>query len=739
MKSLKLRAAARRSDMPASEQRKHMKTGASAVSATQPSRAEAALQYARLGFAVLPLHTARKGVCSCRDGATCSRPGKHPRLKGGVHGATSDPAQIEQLWQKYPSANVGIATGRKSGIIVLDIDPRNGGEETFRSLVDELGPLPATPSSRTGGDGRHYLFKSPDFDVGTDHGKRLGPGIDVQSDGAVIVAPPSRHVSGRRYRWIKNRDLASCKIRSLPPAWLARLSLSSPRAATDQTASSPLVVTPGARNDQLMRVAGKLRNTGLSDQALLQALVAENQRICVPPLDRQEVEKIAASVMRYPASSDSDEDRAEAIMNMVLDQHFAAGEHLVFAPDGQFWSFGGTHWSPLPQQSVNQTVLSVIQTGPRVKGHNTSSLIRQVTSLLSARQAINDDRLGFHSPPRPIINCANGELWIRPDGSVTLNPHTPGSYLRYCLSVPYDPKARSPKFDQALREIFSQSPDTEDLIRHWHEVTGYIIQPQRPIPLVVIGRGSGSNGKTALLQTTSQLLGPELMIAMKIEDLSGNRFAVGSLLGKRLLLDDDVKKGIRLPDGELKKLSEAKMVTGERKFGPTFSFVLQTTPVLLCNDPPSLMDISPGMLRRLMVIPFDRTFSEKEDDRTLFQGIWASELPGILNHAVAGLQRIIRRRWRFELPASVKRASRQWLTTANPLPAFLEECCEQQGNCRVQDLYDAYTDWAKRMGITIAQQQQTFRRNLENLGFAVKRGNRGNRVLGLRLKARTGR
>jgi len=143
-----------------------------------------------------------------------------------------------------------------------------------------------------------------------------------------------------------------------------------------------------------------------------------------------------------------------------------------------------------------------------------------------------------------------------------------------------------------------------------------------------------------------------------------------------MLLDDDVRSGAKLPDGELKKLSEAKLVSAERKYGHSFNFVALTVPVLLCNNPPSLADLSRGMMRRLMVIPFERTFA---DDSTLFERIWASELPGVLNRAIKGLQRVVRRGWRFKHPDRVAQARRRWLIYANPLPAFLDEPCERRG------------------------------------------------------------
>jgi P4 family phage/plasmid primase-like protien len=272
------------------------------------------------------------------------------------------------------------------------------------------------------------------------------------------------------------------------------------------------------------------------------------------------------------------------------------------------------------------------------------------------------------------------------------------------------------------------------MVRHWHELLGYVIQPDRKIPLVVICEGASGNGKTSLVQTLIRVLGQELVSLIRVEQLSTNRFAVGSLLGKMLLVDDDVRSGIKLPDGELKKLSEGKVQTGERKHGPTFNFTVLTVPILLCNNVPSLSDLSQGMLRRLMVIPFNRTFREKEMDRDLFPEIWASELPGVLNHAIAGLQRVMKRGWRFQPPTAVREAKERWLTFANPLPAFLDEKCERDGSCLMADLYAAYTEWASRMGITMRQQQLTVRRNLESLGYSVVHSSKGQKVLSLRVK-----
>ncbi|BEQ15163.1 phage/plasmid primase, P4 family [Desulfoferula mesophila] len=165
---------------------------------------EAALTYARLGWRVLPLHSVINGRCACGE-PDCDSHGKNPIIKKNWPDvATDDPHQIEEWWSQWPDANVGILTGAASGIFVLDVDPKNGGDEALAQLEQQHGPLPSTVISNTGGGGRHILFKYP---LGSDIGNsasRLGPGLDIRGDRGQIVAPPSIHASGGVYAWDEN-------------------------------------------------------------------------------------------------------------------------------------------------------------------------------------------------------------------------------------------------------------------------------------------------------------------------------------------------------------------------------------------------------------------------------------------------------------------------------------------------------------------------------------------------------
>ncbi len=695
-----------------------------------------ALKYAANGFAVVPMYTVQNGRCSCNEGKACKQPGKHPATQHGVKDATTDRDQIK-AWN-WHRANIGIAAGAVSGIIVLDVDPRNGGVETLRQRKKELGKLPDTVMSLTGGGGRHLIFKHPSFPVRKDsQGKLLGPGLDILAEGSIMVAPPGRHASGKRYQWKSGKSSMDIEPADLPETWLACLrGDQNSQPAREPMPAEPGNVSQGSRNTHLTSLAGRLWNSGITSGALLAALTAENENSCNPPLDPTEVQKISASIAQYPAKAiDGGGDVAEQVMQLVLQQHFAGGEHLMFCTDGQFWRFDSRKWIPLSKTPLQHRVLETMEKVPDRRGHVTSALIGQVVALVTAKVAVEDDRLGFLTQPANVINCSNGELWIADDGTVELRPHNPKSYLRHCLDIPYDPIAECPIYDAALREIFSKSADVKAMVRHWQDLCGYWISPRRKVPKIFILRGAGSNGKTKLMETVTQILGPDLAAYFRIENLEKNRFAIGSLLGKTVLIDDDVKAGTRLPDGELKKISEPKVLTGEHKFGPQFNFTNRTVPVLLCNNVPSLADVSWGIQRRLMVIPFNRTF-KKDADPDLFPKIWANELPGVFNRALKGLKRLHKRNDKFEEPESVRQATQRLLADANPLPAFIGDCCTRnpKASCWMTDLYSAYCDWSEKMGFTMTQQQPTVRRNLVMLGYPVKHRNEGDKVFGLKLR-----
>jgi hypothetical protein len=177
---------------------------------------DAALGYAARGIPVYPVHWPRPILggaslaCSCPRGPACDRPVKHPLLRHGVRDATTDPNQLGRWWRRWPQANLGLATG-----IVFDALDVDGpaGLAALHQLAGTVSLRLAGPLVATGGGGWHHWFAP------TGLGNRPPRGLahsDWRGRGGAVLAPPSRHVSGRTYQWL--RDLDQVPLPEVPAA-----------------------------------------------------------------------------------------------------------------------------------------------------------------------------------------------------------------------------------------------------------------------------------------------------------------------------------------------------------------------------------------------------------------------------------------------------------------------------------------------------------------------------------------
>ncbi len=258
---------------------------------------EWALAYAKRGWPVVPLHTLRPdGNCTCTKAGNCKSPAKHPVTKKGFHSATTDKATIRKWYARFPKANVGIITGTASGLVVLDVDAGEGrdGEDSLNYLSEKHGPLLSTVEGRTGDGGRHIFFAHPGGRIPSK--VAIAPGLDVRGDGSFVVAPPSLHASGRRYKWIPERAPGEVGLAPLPP-WLIEM-LQAP-SVTPSGSEDGAPIPEGERNSALASLAGSMRRRGMTEEEILTALLAVNKNRCAPPLDESEVEAIARSIARY--------------------------------------------------------------------------------------------------------------------------------------------------------------------------------------------------------------------------------------------------------------------------------------------------------------------------------------------------------------------------------------------------------------------------------------------------------
>jgi hypothetical protein len=270
-----------------------------------------ALAYAKRGWHVFPCYAAIAGSCSCGR-ANCKNSGKHPRTKNGLKNATIDAAQISRWFRSNvdDTSNVAIATGTVSNLVVIDIDPRHGGDTTLATLEGLLSPLPRGFSIRTGGNGCHIYLRAPeDVAIRSRNGWRQG--IDVKGEGGYVLSAPSVHKSGRRYEWINQYGSLPPEI---PADWIAALTDQvktgeinlQNHPALLQRAHKYAANVPGAnegtRNDAAFKLAGHIaalidRGDRL-DESEIRSVVASWNNRCRPPLEADELECCIASALR---------------------------------------------------------------------------------------------------------------------------------------------------------------------------------------------------------------------------------------------------------------------------------------------------------------------------------------------------------------------------------------------------------------------------------------------------------
>ena len=250
---------------------------------------DAASDYAGRGWHVLPLHGKVPAI---------------PESEGG-HGyldATTDPERIRRWWDRRPDANIGIAT-KASRLLVLDVDPRNGGTDTLADLERVHGRLPETVEAITGNHGRHIYFRAPDPDDIARKTEALGPGLDLPN---LVVVPPSIHPeTGRGYEWKGMSHPDDVPLADTPP-WLAALATQPKPSSDGHREGDGKRIPERRRNTTLASLAGSMRNRGMTEEEIGSALLAVNEGRCDPPLDDEEVRGIAASVARYePGESEN--------------------------------------------------------------------------------------------------------------------------------------------------------------------------------------------------------------------------------------------------------------------------------------------------------------------------------------------------------------------------------------------------------------------------------------------------
>lgn len=682
---------------------------------------EAAQTYVAKGWPVLPLRPSSKT----------------PVTRHGKKNATLDADIILNWWEADPNCGVGILTGEASGLVVVDVDPRNGGEESFERLAEAIGGFPPTLECETGGGGRHLYYALP----GGVSGLRDRPsingyhGVDIKCDG-YVVAPPSHHPSGRRYEFAN----------ALPPAPVPAALLAMISAPAEKSARTLAGVVPeGGRNDTLFREACRLRGAGILPEAIHAAVAAENAAHCSPPLPAEEVRQLVESALRYNPNP-------EPLSELSLTRG------VVVAMDGNYrfdpassawwvWEGEGATWA-LDRDGVVLRLIkgeldSLAAEADAVPDSKTRQRAQEAVRKMSTSRGVAAvERLAQSEPGIPITADAfDRDPWLIgvPNGTVdlragTLLPAARDAHISRQASVAFDPTALAPRWQQFLEEV--TGGDT-DLGGYLQRLGGLALTGDISVQAFHVLLGAGANGKSLFMNTLAGVLGDYAHTAsgsLLTEKAAGGASPdLAALRGPRLALISEANANDRLDASLMKRISGGEPITARRLYSGPETFQPTATLLLGCNHLPRLDAEDDAIWRRLRVVPFDRVFGADEQDPHLADKLRA-EAPGILRWAVEGAVAFASEG--LGTCPAVAAATAAARADVDSVGAFLTERCDEGADSmeQPQRLYDAYRHFANSNAAAPVS-ANGFGRSLSRRGIGISKHN-GHRVrTGVRLKA----
>jgi putative DNA primase/helicase len=639
----------------------------------------------------------------------------------------------------WPWPGVGIVTGPVSGVLVLDVDGPEGEEELRKQ------GHPVTPMVRTASGGLHLYFRHPEQLVRT--GIRVAPGLDVKAAGGYVVAPPSVGPNGRAYEWIISPEEAELAD---PPEWLMNLlERERPKGPAPKIGER---IPSGQRNNALTRLAGTMRRPGMSETAILAALLEENERRCEPPLPRAEVERISTSIARYQPASEvarislngngaaqpTPEYNVTDLGNArrLIHRH---GRNLRYCWLWRKWLvWDGKRWVKDDTGEVyrlaKETVSSIYQeaaaapndeTRKELGKHATRSeagaRIKEMVDLARSDVPVVPDELDA-SPD--LLNTESGTIDLR---TGELREHRREDLITKIAPTKYRPDAAAPTWEAFLERVLPG----ENLRAFVQRAVGYSATGDTSEQCMFINHGGGANGKSTFQEALSAALGDyamrtptEMLLARRADGVPND---VARLKGARLVSASETEDGRRLAESRIKDLTGQDTITARFMKAEWFDFAPTHKLWLSTNHKPEIRGTDAAIWRRIRLVPWTVTIPPAEQDKKLPIAL-RQELAGILAWVVRGCLQW--RRQGLHAPNEVRKATGEYRAEMDVLAGFLAECCElDTGHWEyAKDLYECYKRWCDENGER-PEPQRKFGGRLGERGFQRDRG--GSRGAGI--------
>ena len=310
-----------------------------------------------------------------------------------------------------------------------------------------------------------------------------------------------------------------------------------------------------------------------------------------------------------------------------------------------------------------------------------------------------------------IINLKNGRLDVRTNKLLDFDPEVI-DFAR--IPVTYDPNAYSADLDKMLNKVFKHDREVIDL---FEEMVGYILIKNARFRKGFLLYGSGSNGKSTVLNLLKKFIGEENLSTVELKKLS-DPFLTAELEHKLANIGDDIDPKEITDTGTIKKLFTGESMTVQRKYQDPFILKNYAKMIFSCNQLPRILDKSQGMYSRLMLIPFTATFSADDEDFDPFieDKVTTDEaLSYLLNIGLRGLRRLLHNN-KFTEPKVVIDALEEYKTSNSTVLTWIEEegiTTSELLEHPTDKLFSNFKDWCTRSEIKYQSSIRTFHKDIE--------------------------
>lgn len=325
------------------------------------------------------------------------------------------------------------------------------------------------------------------------------------------------------------------------------------------------------------------------------------------------------------------------------------------------------------------------------------------------------------NPDMNLLNCTNGTIDL---ATGTMYQHDPHDFITRCADASYDPDADCPQWRRFIDIIFNHDGEMVAFIQ---QALGMSLSGSTQEQKFFICHGVGSNGKTTMLEVVRRILG-SYAVAANIETFmmrknEGVRNDLAELYGARLVNASENKLGSRLNEALIKKVTGGEPERARYLFSNEFEYMPEYTLWLASNHKPTVKDMTKGIWRRVVLVPFEVVFEEEHEDpdRRLDPRLihrLLEERDGIFTWLVKGCEQWLEA-GHLTPPSSVKKATQEYRAEMDVLNAFIQERCVNVRRVQAKPLYTAYTEWCHESGET-PEKLTAFGRQMKEYGYEKK-------------------